>query len=168
MSPYEILIAFKTIVTKELQRCFRIWTQTLVPPAITMALYFIIFGKLVGSQIHAVEGYSYMQYIVPGLIMMSVITNAYMNASSSFYVAKFQRSIEELLVSPTPNVIILLGYIVGSLARAVIVGAIVTVIALCFTHLTIHHWVIMVCVVLLTSIFFCNGGARQRRARQIV
>lgn len=158
MPPKQIWIAYKTIVIKELIRCFRIWSQTLLPPAITMTLYFLIFGRLVGSQIHAVDGFTYMQYIVPGLIMMAVITNSYINSSSSFFSAKFQRSIEELLVSPTPNVIILLGYISGALARAVIIALIVTVIALFFTHLYIHHFFVMLLVVLLTSIFFATTG----------
>ena len=158
MLPIQIWIAYKTIVIKELKRCFRIWPQTILPPAITMTLYFVIFGRLIGSQLRHIEGYTYMQYIVPGLIMMSVITNAYINASSSFYGAKFQRSIEELLVSPTPNVIILLGYISGSVARALIVGVLVTTIALLFTHLGIHHAVLMLGVVIMTSVFFATAG----------
>src|SRR5688572_14225128 len=98
-------IPFQTIVHKEIVRFTRIWSQTLLPPAITMALYFIIFGKLIGSQIKAIEGVSYIQYIVPGLTMMAIMTNAYANTSSSFFSAKFTRSIEEMLVSPTPSFI---------------------------------------------------------------
>src|SRR3989338_8009419 len=134
MTLKQILIAYQTIVIKELVRTFRIWPQTILPPAITTALYFLIFGKLVGSQISAVQGYTYMQYIAPGLIMMQVIMNSYVNSSSSFFSMKFQRNIEELLISPTPNVIVLLGFVTGSVARGFIVGIIVMCIALLFTH----------------------------------
>jgi len=158
MSPIKTWVAYKTIVNKELKRCFRIWPQTILPPAITMTLYFVIFGKLIGSQVRHIEGYTYMQYIVPGLIMMSVITNAYINASSSFYGAKFQRSIEEILVSPTPNWIILLGYVSGSVARGLIVGVIVSAIALLFTHLGIHHFWLMLGVILMTAVLFSTAG----------
>src|SRR5438093_1390278 len=101
------LIALQTLLRKEVVRFMRIWPQTLLPPAITMALYFIIFGKLIGSQLNPIHGCSYMQYITPGLIMMAIITNAYANTVSSFFTAKFNRSIEELLVSSMPNSIIL-------------------------------------------------------------
>lgn len=158
MSPHKTWVSYKTIVIKEMTRCFRIWPQTIVPPAITMTLYFVIFGRLIGSQIHPVEGFTYIQYIVPGLIMMSVITNAYMNASSSFFSNKAFRSIEEILVSPTPNAIILMGYVTGAVVRAIVVGSIVTVIALLFTHLGIHHLFLMVFVVLLTAMFFAIAG----------
>lgn len=158
MNPHQIWIAYKTLVYKELIRCFRIWPQTIVPPAITMTLYFVIFGRLIGSQIRMIDGYSYIQYIVPGLIMMSIITNAYINASSSFFSAKFQRSIEEVLVSPTPNLIILLGYISGGVTRAFIVGMLVSAIALFFTHLSIHHLPLMLLTVLITAVFFSIAG----------
>jgi len=158
MPPHQIWIAYKTIVIKELQRCFRIWPQTIMPPAITMTLYFVIFGKLVGSQIHEIEGFTYIQYIVPGLVMMSIIMNAYINTSSSFFGSKFQRSIEEILVSPTPNVIILCGFIMGGVMRALIVGSIVTTIALFFTHLHLHHFLLMFLVALLTAVFFSIAG----------
>jgi ABC-2 type transport system permease protein len=158
MNSQRIWIAYLTILRRELKRCFRIWPQTIMPPAITTTLYFVIFGRLIGSQIPPVEGFTYIQYIVPGLIMMSIIMNAYINASSSFFSSKFQRSIEEVLVSPTPNYIILLGYISGSVVRAVVVGFIVTVIALFFTHLMIHHVLLMLLVVLLTSMFFATVG----------
>jgi len=140
MTPRQILIAYQTLVLKELTRCFRIWPQTLLPPAITMLLYFLVFGKLVGSQIHPVQGFTYIQYIVPGLIMMSVITNSYIHSSSSFFSMKFQRSIEEILISPTPNAIILLGFVTGAVVRSIIVGIIVLCIALFFTHLTVEHF----------------------------
>lgn len=158
MTPKQILIAYQTLIIKELVRCFRIWPQTLVPPAITMTLYFLIFGRLVGSQISAVQGFTYMQYIVPGLIMMSVITNSYIHSSSSFFSMKFQRNIEEVLVSPTPNIIILLGFVTGAVARALIVAVIVMCIALLFTHLNVHHYALMFFIVLLTSFFFATAG----------
>lgn len=154
----KIWIAFKTLVRKEIVRCFRIWPQTIMPPAITMTLYFVIFGRLVGTQIHAVDGFTYIQYIVPGLVMMSVIMNAYINTSSSFFGSKFQRSIEEILISPTPNTIILLGFVMGGVARALIVGVMVTVIALFFTHLHLHNVLLMFLVSMLTALFFSIAG----------
>ena len=119
-------IAFQSLVRKEINRFTRIWIQTLVPPAITMTLYFVIFGNLIGSRIGDMHGVTYMQFIVPGLIMMSVITNSYSNVSSSFYSAKFQRNIEELLVAPVPNYLIIWGFVAGGVARGLCVGAIVT------------------------------------------
>lgn len=151
-------VALYTIVYKEIHRFTRIWVQTLLPPAITMSLYFVIFGTLIGSRIGDMGGYSYMEFVVPGLIMMSVITNSYSNVVSSFYSAKFQRSIEEILVSPTPNYIILVGYVLGGMARGLIVGCIVTVMSLFFTKLQISHLGIMVGIVLLTSMLFSLLG----------
>lgn len=151
-------VALYTIVYKEIHRFTRIWVQTLLPPAITMSLYFVIFGTLIGSRIGDMGGYSYMEFVVPGLIMMSVITNSYSNVVSSFYSAKFQRSIEEILVSPTPNYIILVGYVLGGMARGLIVGCIVTVMSLFFTKLQISHLGIMVSIVLLTSMLFSLLG----------
>lgn len=158
MSPQQTWVALQTLVVKEVRRFMRIWVQTLVPPAITMSLYFVIFGNLVGSRIGEMGGFSYMQYIVPGLVMMAVITNAYANVVSSFFSAKFQRSIEELQVSPVPEYIILNGYIIGGVLRGLLVGAIVVVLSLFFTHLTVHHVGIMALVVLLTAILFALGG----------
>ncbi|MCX7121271.1 MAG: ABC transporter permease [Gammaproteobacteria bacterium] len=158
MTPRQMLIAYQTLIIKELTRVFRIWPQTIMPPAITMTLYFLIFGKLVGSQIHPLHGFTYMQYIVPGLIMMSIITNSYIHSSSSFFGMKFQRSIEEILISPMPNVIILLGFVSGAVMRALLVGIIVTAIALLFTHLTLQHIWLMLFIVLLTSVFFATAG----------
>lgn len=126
------LIAFNTILSKEIIRFTRIWTQTLLPPAITMTLYFIIFGNLIGGRIGEMGGYHYMQYIAPGLIMMSVITNSYANVSSSFFSAKFQRSIEEMLVAPISPTLMLLGFVGGGVARGLAVGVVVTVVALFF------------------------------------
>jgi len=150
--------ALKTIVIKEYLRFIRIWLQTVLPPAITTALYFVIFGKLIGSQISDIDGYSYMDYIVPGLILMAVITNAYANVVSSFYMAKFQKSIEELLVSPVPNYLILIGYISGGVARGLIVGIVVTAVAMFFSDLQIHSWFISFSVFILTAILFSIAG----------
>ncbi|WP_271271400.1 ABC transporter permease [Aliamphritea hakodatensis] len=158
MSNKELWVAFMTIVSREIRRFTRIWGQTLLPPAITMTLYFIIFGNLIGSRIGEMGGFDYMEYIVPGLIMMSVITNSYSNVVSSFYSTKFQRHIEELLVSPVPNWVILSGYVVGGSARGLGVGFIVTCLSLFFTDLQIHNLWVMVAVVLLTAILFSLGG----------
>jgi ABC-2 type transport system permease protein len=151
-------VAFETIVVKEIRRFMRIWIQTLLPPAITMALYFIIFGNLIGSRIGEMGGYKYIQFVVPGLIMMSVITNAYSNVVSSFYGAKFQRHVEEMLVSPIPNHVILLGFVVGGVARGLAVGLIVTLLSLFFTHLQVHHIGVTILVVLLTAVLFSLAG----------
>jgi len=158
MNAYEIYIAWLTIVRKEIQRFMRIWVQTLIPPSITMVLYFIIFGNLIGTRIGEMGGFDYMQFIVPGLIMMSVITNSYGNVVSSFYSTKYQGSLEEMLVSPTPNWVILAGYVAGGVARGLAVGAIVTSLSLFFTNLEIYNFGIIVLVVLMTSILFSLGG----------
>lgn len=158
MSVGEQWIAFLTILRKEIKRFTRIWVQTLLPPAITMILYFVIFGKLIGSRIGDMGGFSYIEFVAPGLIMMAVITNAYANVSSSFFSAKFQRSVEELLVSPTPNYIILLGYVMGGVARGVAVGLIVTAMSLFFTDLHIHHWFTTLFIVFMTSVLFSIAG----------
>ena len=151
-------IAFKTILIKEMLRFLRIWIQTILPAAITMSLYFVIFGKLIGSQLGPIDGFSYMQYIVPGLIMMAIITNSYANVVSSFYSSKFQRHIEEMLVSPIPNYLILLGFVAGGVARGLIVGTVVTLVSLFFNELQIHNYAIMLAVMALTAILFSLGG----------
>ena len=151
-------VAFSTIVVKEVRRFTRIWVQTLIPPAITMTLYFIIFGNLVGARIGQMGGFDYMQYIVPGLIMMSVITNSYGNVVSSFFGTKFQRHIEELLVAPVPNWVILSGYVIGGVARGLAVGFIVTLLSLFFTDLTLAHPFITLAIVFLTAVVFSLGG----------
>ncbi len=158
MNASEQWVAFLTILRKEIKRFTRIWVQTLLPPAITMVLYFVIFGKLIGNRIGEMGGFSYIEFVAPGLIMMAVITNAYANVSSSFFSAKFQRSIEELLVSPTPNYIILLGYVMGGVARGVAVGLIVTLMSLFFTDLYVHHWVTTLFIVFMTSVLFSIAG----------
>jgi ABC-2 type transport system permease protein len=158
MNLTEQWVAFLTILRKEIKRFARIWVQTLLPPVITMALYFVIFGTLIGSRIGDMGGFSYIQFVAPGLIMMAVLTNAYANVVSSFFSAKFQRSIEEVLVSPTPNYIILLGYTMGGVARGLSVGILVTVMSLLFTHLKMHSWPITLTIVLLTSMLFSLAG----------
>ena len=152
------MVALKTIMVKEFLRFIRIWIQTVLPPAISVALYFIIFGELIGSQINDIDGYKYMDYIVPGLILMSVITNAYANVVSSFFSAKFHHSVEEMLVSPLPNNIILLGFVSGGLARGIIVGIAVTVVAMFFSDIQIHSYSVTIAVFILTSILFALAG----------
>ncbi|MDO9320586.1 MAG: ABC transporter permease [Pseudomonas sp.] len=152
------LIALQTIVYREIRRFMRIWPQTLLPPAISMALYFVIFGNLIGRQIGDLDGFSYMDYIVPGLIMMSVITNAYSNVVSSFFSSKFQRSVEELLVSPVSPHVILIGYVVGGVLRGLAVALIVTLLSLFFTDLQVHHLGITILVISLTACIFALGG----------
>ncbi|GAB1257964.1 ABC transporter permease [Aurantivibrio plasticivorans] len=151
-------IALLTITRKEIRRFTRIWLQTLLPPVITMTLYFIIFGALIGKRIGSMGGVDYMSFVVPGLIMMSVITNSYSNVASSFFSTKFQKSIEEILVTPTPNYIILLGFALGGTLRGLAVGFIVTIVSLFFTDLQIHHLGVTVVTVVLTAILFSIAG----------
>lgn len=152
------LVALQTIVYREVRRFMRIWPQTLLPPAITMALYFVIFGNLIGRQIGGVGPFTYMEFIVPGLIMMSVITNSYGNVVSSFYGSKFQRNIEELMVSPVSPHTILIGFVTGGVLRGLAVGLIVTVLSLFFTTLQVHHIGVTALVVLMTAAIFSMGG----------
>ncbi|MFO1370463.1 MAG: ABC transporter permease [Marinagarivorans sp.] len=158
MNMQQQLIAFNTIVRKEVRRFTRIWVQTLLPPAITMTLYFVIFGHLIGSRIGQIHGFDYITFVVPGLVMMAVINNAFANVVSSFYSAKFTKSIEELQVSPTPNSIILWGYVMGGVLRGLGVGVIVTALSLVFTHLSIAHVGVTLTVVVLTSVLFSIAG----------
>lgn len=158
MRTHAYYIAFRTIVIKEFLRFIRIWIQTVLPPAITTALYFVIFGNLIGSQIGTMGGYRYDQYIAPGLIMMAVITNAYSNVVSSFFSAKFQRHVEEMVVSPIPNALILLGFVAGGVARGLVVGVAVTVVALFFTELEVTNVAVMIAVVVLTATLFSLAG----------
>lgn len=158
MSSNYKLVAFQTLVTKEVRRFLRIWVQTLVPPVITIALYFVIFGNLIGRRIGDMSGFSYMDFIVPGLVMMAVVNNSYANVVSSFFSQKFQRSIEELLVSPVPNHVILAGFVTGGIARGLCVGVIASVIALLFSGLHMHNIFITVLVILLASTVFSLGG----------
>jgi ABC-2 type transport system permease protein len=152
------IVATQTIVRKEVVRVLRIWIQTVVPPAITMTLYFIIFGNLIGRRIGTMDGFDYMQYIAPGLIMMSVITNSYGNVVSSFFGAKFGRHIEEMLVSPMSNAAIVIGHVAGGVLRGMLVGVLVTIIALFFTRLEVQHPFITISIVLLSSTVFSLAG----------
>ncbi|MGB5142328.1 MAG: ABC transporter permease [Shewanella indica] len=152
------LVAFKSILIKEINRFTRIWIQTLVPPAITMTLYFLIFGNLVGSRIGELGGVSYMEFIAPGLIMMSVITNSYSNVASSFFSAKFQRNLEELIVAPVPHYVMIAGYVGGGVARGLLVGLIVTLVAMFFVDLSVQHLGLVIVTVFLTSVLFALGG----------
>lgn len=151
-------VAVTTLVRKEILRVLRIWIQTIVPPAITMTLYFIIFGNLIGSRIGMMDGYDYMSYIAPGLIMMSVITNSYGNVVSSFFGAKFGRHIEEMLVAPMSNAAIIIGHVAGGVLRGLFVGALVTAVALFFTRLHVQHPFITISIVLLSAIVFSLAG----------
>ena len=158
MTPHEKLVSLRTIATKEILRFSRIWIQTVVPPVITTALYFVIFGNLIGPRIGQMDGFDYMEFIIPGLIMMAVITNSYSNVVSSFYGSKFQRHIEEMIVSPTPNYIILVGYVTGGVARGLAVGIAVTLVSQVFHPLNIHSLWIMFSMILLTAILFSLSG----------
>jgi ABC-2 type transport system permease protein len=151
-------VALKTLWIKECTRFLRIWVQTLVPPAITMSLYFVIFGNLIGKRIGEMGGFSYMEFIVPGLIMMSIITNSYSNVSSSFFSAKFQRNVEELLVAPVPTWVIIFGFVGGGVARALIIGVIVTSVSMFFVDVKIHNFFVIVVTLVLTSVLFATAG----------
>jgi ABC-2 type transport system permease protein len=151
-------VGFSTIVIREFNRIVRIWGQTIVPPTVTATLYFVIFGSLIGRRVGSVGGYGYMQFIAPGLIMMTVITNSFGNVVSSFFGAKFGKHLEELLVSPLPNWLILSGYIAGGVVRGLAVGSVVTIVALFFTRLAVQHVFAILSAVLLTSVVFSLGG----------
>jgi len=155
----EILWSLRTLTEREIRRYLRIWVQTLVPPAVTMSLYFVIFGSLIGPRIGSMNGFDYIQFMIPGLIMMSVITNSYANVVSSFFGVKFQRSIEELLVSPMPAFIILLGFIIGGVSRGILVGIVVYLVSLFFyPDFTIHNLPLTLGVLVLTAILFSLMG----------
>ena len=158
MRKVNILTPFLTIIVKEFLRFIRIWGQTVVPPAVTMALYFVIFGQLIGERIGEMDGFRYIDFIVPGLILMAVITNSYANVVSSFFQAKYMRNIEELLTSPVPNWVILAGYVGGGVARGVTVGVLVTVVAMFFTEFRIHSLSVTFAVFFLTSVLFSLAG----------
>ena len=158
MTSHDNTIAFNTIIRKEITRWLRIWTQTLLPPVITQSLYFVIFGKFIGSQIGKIHGISYIDFIIPGLVMMAVINSAFANVVSSFFSAKFQRSVEELLVSSTPNWVILAGYTIGGALRGILVGVIVFIVSILFTRPQILHPGVIAIFIILTSIVFSLGG----------
>ena len=152
------VVAFQTILGKEIRRFLRIWQQTILPPAITMSLYLIIFGNLIGSRVGEMGGHPYMDYIAPGVIMMAIITNSYSNVVSSFFGARYQRFVEEMLISPTAHAVILLGYVGGGVARGLAVGLVVTSVAMLLADLRVHDFAVMVVVVLLTSVLFSLAG----------
>ncbi|UJS23998.1 ABC transporter permease [Thiothrix winogradskyi] len=158
MNAQQLWTAYTTILVKEVLRFARIWVQTIIPPVITTALYFVIFGNLIGSQIGDMEGHSYIDFITPGLIMMTVITNSYANVVSSFYGSKFQGNVAEMLVSPMPNWIILAGFVSGGVARGLAVGFAVTLVSLFFSTLSVQHIFITFTIVLLTSVLFSLAG----------
>jgi ABC-2 type transport system permease protein len=152
------LVALQTLLWKETIRFMRIWSQTILPPAITMSLYFLIFGKFIGSQIRQIDGYVYIQYIVPGLVMMSIMTNAYANTASSFFFTKFNKSIEEMLVAPMSNFVILLGFMFGGTLRGILVGILVTFVGMIFTHVPMAHPFIIISMAVLSAMVFSLGG----------
>lgn len=158
MTIRQLWFAYYTIVRKETIRMFRIWTQTLLPPAITTTLYFLVFGKFIGSQIPPIDGVSYMLFIIPGVIMISVITQSFVHTATGFYIQKFQKSLEELLVSPTPFPVIIAGFVTGGVLRGVLTVITLIVVALFFTPLLIHSVLILVLFALLTSILFSLAG----------
>jgi len=151
-------IAFQTILVKEVLRFMRIWIQTVFPPVVTTVLYFLIFGTLIGGRIGPMEGFDYIDFIVPGLILMAVITNSYANTVSSFYQSKFSHFIEELLIAPVPNWVILAGFVGGGVARGLVVGFAVTLASLPFSDLNLHHWPVTLLVVVCTSVLFALAG----------
>ncbi len=158
MSPAKIWIAYYTMIRAEMVRIIRIWSQTLLPPVVTTTLYFIVFGAFIGSQIAPIHGFSYMQFIVPGLIMMSVITSSYMNTVSTFYFAKWTKTLEEILVSPTPGWVVIVGYVSGGVLRGLLVGVLVLIVSLFFTHLVIFNAAVLIAALILTSVLFSLGG----------
>ncbi|OGZ45425.1 MAG: ABC transporter permease [Candidatus Ryanbacteria bacterium RIFCSPHIGHO2_02_FULL_48_12] len=158
MESRKIFIAFSTMVRNEVSRFLRIWMQTLIPPVITTVLYYVIFGSFIGSQIAPIHGFSYMQFIVPGLVMMAVITSSFSNVVGSFYFSKFQRSIEELLVSPMPFWVLIAGYITGGVVRGLLVGTITLLVSLFFTHLVVSNIFFVLSFILLTAILFSLAG----------
>lgn len=150
--------ALYTLLRREVGRLFRIWQQTFLPPVITQTLYFLVFGTFIGSQIEAIKGVSYMAYIVPGIVMMSVITSSYTNVVFSFFSTKFQRSIEELLVSPASNATVLAGYVLGGVFRAFVTGILVFIVSFLFVRPTIQHPFVVIAFAILTAIVFALGG----------
>ncbi len=158
MTAYQTYIALYTIVRKEVVRFLRIWSQTLLPPVITQSLYFLIFGKFIGSRIGEINGIDYMAFIVPGLVMMSVINNSFSNVVSSFFGSKFQRNVEEILVSSTPNWVVVVGYVIGGTLRGIIVGILVFFVSFLFTKPSIHHFGLIVVFIVLTSLVFALAG----------
>jgi len=158
MTPQKIAVAYYTMMRNEFVRIIRIWSQTLLPPVVTTSLYFVVFGKFIGSQLHPIHGFAYIQFIVPGLIMMSVITSSYMNTVSTFYFAKWTKTLDEISVSPMPGWAVILGFVSGGVLRGLIVGVLVLIVSLFFTHLVIYNVVILILAVVITSVVFSLGG----------
>jgi ABC-2 type transport system permease protein len=158
MSPQKIWISYLTMMRRELVRIMRIWSQTLLPPVVTTSLYFLVFGTFIGSQLQPIHGFSYIQFIVPGLIMMSVITSAYTNTVSTFYFAKWTKNLEEILVSPTPDWVIIFGFISGGVLRGMLVGVLVLIVSLFFTHLALFNVLVVIAAAILTSVLFSLAG----------
>lgn len=150
--------SLRTLVVKEIKRFFRIWQQTLIPSVVTTILYFVIFGSFIGTRIGQMGGFDYMQFMAPGLIMLAVITNAYSNVVSSFYGVKFQKSIEELLVSPMPTYLILLGFVAGGVVRGILVGILVMITSLLFTDIQVQNIPLTLLVIFLTAVLFSLAG----------
>jgi len=158
MTPQKILTAYYTMLRAEFVRIMRIWSQTLLPPVVTTSLYFIVFGKFIGSQLAPVHGFAYIQFIVPGLIMMSIITSSYMNAVSTFYFAKWTKTLDEITVSPTPGWTVILGFVSGGVLRGLLVGILVLAVSLFFTHLALYNIAVLLLAAVLTSVLFSLGG----------
>jgi len=158
MTPQKIAVVYYTMMRNEFVRIMRIWSQTLLPPVVTTSLYFVVFGKFIGSQLAPIHGFTYIQFIVPGLIMMSVITSSYMNTVSTFYFAKWTKTLEEILVSPTPDWMIILGFVSGGVLRGLIVGVLVLIVSLFFTHVAVFNIAVLLLAVVLTSVLFSLGG----------
>lgn len=158
MHKKSLWIPYYTMLRNDFVRIIRIWSQTLLPPVVTTSLYFVVFGAFIGSQIAPINGFTYMQFIVPGLIMMSVITSSYMNTVSTFYFAKWTKTLDEILVSPMPDWLVILGFVSGGVLRGLLVGILVAIVALFFTHLAIFNLLVLVAAVVLTSVLFSIGG----------
>jgi ABC-2 type transport system permease protein len=158
MTPQKIATAYYTMVRNEFVRIVRIWSQTLLPPVVTTSLYFVVFGKFIGSQLAPIHGFAYIQFIVPGLIMMSVITSSYMNTVSTFYFAKWTKTLDEISVSPMPAWVVIMGFVSGGVMRGLIVGVLVLIVSLFFTHLFIYNALVLLLAVILTSVVFSLGG----------
>ncbi len=158
MNRQQLWVAFTTIVKKEVVRFLRIWTQTILPPAITMGIYFVVFGRFLGDRIQNFGDFTYIEFIVPGLVMMAVITNSFTNVASSFFSSKFQRSVEEMLVSPIPDWLLVSAYVVGGAVRGIMVGVMVVVVSLFFTKLSIHSLPLVIVFLVLTALTFSTAG----------
>lgn len=159
MTPYQTFISFYTIVRKDVLRMFRIWAQTFLPSVVTSSLYFLVFGAFLGSKIGTVQGVPYVMFVVPGLVMLAVVTNAYANTSSVMFSSKFfGRNIDEILVSPTPPWVLVAGYVTGGVIRGVLIGFFVLLVSLFFTHLTVYNIFVVLMFLILTSLVFALAG----------